>query len=158
MVGSKKDGDKIANNPSTANLAAMLPFVDGMAAASGFLKLLGMSPEAISELQQSAQELKDQASILTLPDEFNAQFANQGWIATGAMSPEVMGGLEATRMIRQIEKETHQTKCQIIALTANSQPSDTEACLAAGMDDFLAKPFRRHELFAKIERQFPAGQ
>ena len=70
----------------------------------------------------------------------------------------VMGGLEATRMIRQIEKETHQTKCQIIALTANSQPSDTEACLAAGMDDFLAKPFRRHELFAKIELQFPAEQ
>jgi signal transduction histidine kinase/ActR/RegA family two-component response regulator len=74
------------------------------------------------------------------------------------LSMPVMGGLEATRMIRQIEKETHQTKCQIIALTANSQPSDTEACLAAGMDDFLAKPFRRHELFAKIERQFPAGQ
>ncbi|TMV87331.1 hypothetical protein FGG78_18880 [Thioclava sp. BHET1] len=90
MAGSKKDGDKIANNPSTAKLAAMLPIVDGMAAAPGFLKLLGMSPDAISELQQSAQELKDQASILTLPDEFNAQFANQGWIATGALSPDVM--------------------------------------------------------------------
>lgn len=90
MAGSKKDGDKIANNPSTANLAAMLPIAEAMAAAPGFLKLLGMSPDAISKLQQSAQELSDQASILTLPDEFNAQFANQGWIATGALSPDVM--------------------------------------------------------------------
>ncbi|MEM7189942.1 MAG: hypothetical protein AAF439_10055 [Pseudomonadota bacterium] len=88
----------IANNPSAANLAAMLPIVNGMAAAPGFLKLLGMSPDAISELRQSAQELKDQASILTLPDEFNAQFANQGWIVTGAMSPDVMrNALEYSR-------------------------------------------------------------
>ncbi|MFD1913358.1 hypothetical protein [Halodurantibacterium flavum] len=90
MAGSKKDGGKIAENPSAANLAAMLPLVDVMAAGPDFLKLLGLSPEIISELQKSALELQDHANILTLPDEFNAQFANQGWIATGALSPEVM--------------------------------------------------------------------
>jgi hypothetical protein len=90
MAAGKRDGDKIANNPSTANLAAMLPIVEVIAAAPVFLKLLGISPDSISKLQQSAQELKDQASILTLPDEFNEEFANQGWIATGALSPDVM--------------------------------------------------------------------
>ncbi len=55
----------------------------------------------------------------------------------------VMDGLEATRQIRKVEA----TKCmcrervKIIALTANSQLQDKENCLAAGMDDYINKPF-----------------
>lgn len=90
MAKGKENGGKIADNPSTAKLAGMLSVVDGMAAAAGLLRLLGMSPDVIDKLQQSARELKGQGYILSLPDEFNAQFANQGWIATGALSPDVM--------------------------------------------------------------------
>lgn len=55
----------------------------------------------------------------------------------------VMDGLEATRQIRKIEKERHidQERVKIIALTANSQQQDKENCLAAGMDDYINKPF-----------------
>ena len=54
----------------------------------------------------------------------------------------VMDGLEATRQIRCLEA-LRQTSdhVKIIALTANSQQQDKENCLAAGMDDYINKPF-----------------
>ena len=60
----------------------------------------------------------------------------------------VMNGLEATRKIR--ERETG-SRIPIIALTANAMPGDRERCLAAGMDDFLSKPFKRDELADKLD-------
>lgn len=55
----------------------------------------------------------------------------------------VMNGLEATRKIRKIEATNYENRerVKIIALTANSQQQDKENCLAAGMDDYINKPF-----------------
>jgi PAS domain S-box-containing protein len=53
-----------------------------------------------------------------------------------------MDGLEATRRIRALP--LHQP--YIVALTAGVQPADREACVSAGMDDYLAKPVRVHEV------------
>ena len=61
----------------------------------------------------------------------------------------VMDGLVATKKIRGIE-EAAGFHVPIIAFTANVMPGDRERCLAAGMDDFLAKPFQRQELAAKL--------
>ena len=58
-----------------------------------------------------------------------------------------LDGLAATRQIRAMELPCQP---QIIALTANAFASDREACLAAGMDDFLAKPLRSEVLKAKL--------
>ena len=66
------------------------------------------------------------------------------------LSMPVLGGLEATRQIRAFEKDAARPPCKIIALTANAQPSDAEACRAAGMDDFLSKPFRKGELISAV--------
>lgn len=66
------------------------------------------------------------------------------------LSMPVLGGLEATRQIRALEKGMARPACRIIALTANAQPSDTAACLEAGMDDFLSKPFRKGDLLSII--------
>jgi signal transduction histidine kinase/DNA-binding response OmpR family regulator len=57
-------------------------------------------------------------------------------------------GLEATRQIRAAEAGTHRTP--IVALTANAYGEDREACLAAGMDDFLVKPLDRERLAAVL--------
>jgi len=58
-----------------------------------------------------------------------------------------MDGVEATREIR----EKHDASIRIIALTANVSADERERCLAAGMNGYLTKPFKPHELFAAVE-------
>jgi PAS domain S-box-containing protein len=60
-----------------------------------------------------------------------------------------MDGLEATRRIRDAH-DVEQPR--IIAMTANAMQGDREACLDAGMDDYLAKPVRIDDLSAALER------
>ena len=69
----------------------------------------------------------------------------------------VMDGLEATRHIREQEKETG-LHLPIIALTAHAMPDDREKCLRAGMDDYVSKPVRRQELYAALEAFFPKDE
>ncbi|HLF74543.1 MAG TPA: GAF domain-containing protein [Anaerolineales bacterium] len=64
-----------------------------------------------------------------------------------------MDGLDATRSIRKLENVTQP---HIIAMTANAMEGDREMCLAAGMNDYVSKPIRVHELveaLMKAERK-----
>jgi CheY-like chemotaxis protein len=62
--------------------------------------------------------------------------------------PEI-DGLEATRRIRSRWPDRD---IRIVAMTANAMAGDREACLAAGMDDYISKPIRPPELVAVLER------
>src|SRR5262249_45678800 len=66
-----------------------------------------------------------------------------------------LDGLEATRMIRAQESQAGHKHLPIIALTANAFAQDREACLAAGMHDYLSKPFTLDQLQAVLARWLP---
>ncbi|MEA2872988.1 MAG: hypothetical protein QOH67_2964 [Hyphomicrobiales bacterium] len=57
-----------------------------------------------------------------------------------------LDGLEATRRIRAAEATKGAPRTRVVALTANAFGEDREACLAAGMDNFLVKPLDRERL------------
>jgi CheY-like chemotaxis protein len=96
---------------------------------------------------------------------YGAEVAGDGLQAIGALEgsdydvilmdvqmPE-LDGLEATRRIR---KRWPDRQVHIVAMTANAMAGDREACLAAGMNDYVSKPIRPAELAAALQRA-PTG-
>jgi len=90
--------------------------------------------------------------------------AENGWLAIEAMNTQtydavlmdcqmpVMDGLTATGEIRRREQTSGAARVPVIALTANAMEGDRERCLAAGMDDFLSKPFTQQQLATLLRR------
>ena len=66
------------------------------------------------------------------------------------MHMPLMGGVEATCAIRAREVAEGRPRTPIIAMTAAAMQSDKDACIAAGMDDYLAKPIRAKDLLEKL--------
>jgi len=93
-----------------------------------------------------------------------AHAAENGWLALEAINNDaydavlmdcqmpVMDGLTATAELRRREQNAGGARLPIIALTANTMEGDRERCLAAGMDDFLSKPFSQQQLAVLLKR------
>lgn len=97
------------------------------------LKLLSRE-DLIVELASNGQEgfnrIKNQSYSLVLMD----------------IQMPVLDGITATQMIREWEQKEGRSPIPIVALTANAMAGDREKYLAAGMNDYLAKPFKRADL------------
>jgi PAS domain S-box-containing protein len=65
-----------------------------------------------------------------------------------------MDGLEVTRRMRA---QPALAGLPVIAMTAHAMSTDRDRCLAAGMNDFVSKPFEPYALFATLARWLPAG-
>lgn len=99
------------------------------------LRALGIQTEMVSDGAEAVAALRNE---------------RYGAILMDCQMPNV-DGFEATRLIREQEEASgHRTP--IIAMTANAFKEDRDACLAAGMDDYLAKPVRMEALRGTIER------
>jgi len=70
----------------------------------------------------------------------------------------VMDGIEATKVIRDLEKSRGGARrIPIIALTAHAVKDYIDACLQAGMDDYLIKPVFRQDLLGKVDHWIDSG-
>src|ERR1700761_2041565 len=127
---------------------------------------------ANEELPTDAAILKDKRILLVEDNEMNRFLAitvlnNYGAVVTHAVNGKeavdamknhtydavlmdvqmpVMDGREATRLIRR----EYDTKTPIIALTANAIKGEMDLCMAAGMNDYVSKPFEEDDLIRKI--------
>ena len=71
-----------------------------------------------------------------------------------------LDGFETTQRIRRQEaaQGDSRQRLPIIALTANAMQGDRERCLAAGMDDYISKPFNQDQLRALLLRTLPLAE
>ncbi|MEC4024860.1 response regulator [Pseudomonas fulva] len=106
--------------------------------AKGMLAKLGCQVELATQGVEALARLEEQAFDLVLMD----------------CNMPVMDGYEATRRIRE---RGRWPGLPVVALTANAMPEERERCRAAGMDDYLAKPFRREDLLAVVDRWVPVS-
>jgi signal transduction histidine kinase/ActR/RegA family two-component response regulator len=123
-----------AGRPTLADLRILLVednAVNQMLAMS-MLRKLGASAELAQDGQECVEKVRSGDYDLVLMD----------------IQMPRMDGMAATRAIRQL---TNIRQPRIVALTANAMDSDREACLAAGMEDFLSKPFQVSDLQERLE-------
>ncbi|MDX1694817.1 MAG: response regulator [Ketobacteraceae bacterium] len=97
--------------------------------AKGALKKLGISTDVTNNGEEAIDAIQDKHYDIVLMD----------------CEMPIMDGFEATRVIREWEKSMGK-HVPIIALTADDTEDCRKACLEAGMDDFMKKPFRSDQL------------
>ncbi len=139
-------------------------------------------PQALHQKQKAKELVKINAKILLVEDNIVNQqvsklmlaqwhcqmdFAGDGLNAVKKLvnerydlvfmdcqMPEI-DGYAATRIIRQQEQSQRNQRNIIIALTAHALKGDKALCLAAGMDDYLSKPFNKAQMLAILQKWLP---
>jgi two-component system sensor histidine kinase/response regulator len=104
--------------------------------AAGMLETLGCATKLVENGKRAIEALNQES--------YDAVFMD--------CHMPVMDGMTATAEIRRREQSAGGARMPIIALTANAMDGDRERCLAAGMDDFLIKPFTLQKLAALLRR------
>ena len=114
------------------------------------VKTAGNGAEAVKMYQRSAEE-DERGNLETIRKKGRTKDNGSYHLIFMDVQMPVMDGLTATREIRKWEqgKGVH---IPVIAMTANAVEGDREKCLAAGMDDYIAKPIRKEDVVALVEK------
>ncbi|MEY2878099.1 MAG: hypothetical protein RLZZ15_479 [Verrucomicrobiota bacterium] len=104
---------------------------------TAMLKALGYTPATASDGAQGLTALAAHRYDLVLMD----------------VQMPVLDGFGATRRLRDGEAGELNRRVRVVALTANAASEDRDACLAAGMDDFLTKPIQRPRLLEVLAKK-----
>jgi signal transduction histidine kinase/ActR/RegA family two-component response regulator len=142
----------LVQSADPAQVTSALPSALGKPPSSRVLQVLLVEDHPINQILATTLLKKwgHQVVLAKNGQEAVDLFGSQVWdVILMDMQMPVMGGLEATRLIRAAESGGKRTP--IIAMTANAMDSDRQACLQAGMDDHLAKPFNAVGLQAMLE-------
>jgi signal transduction histidine kinase/CheY-like chemotaxis protein len=94
------------------------------------LSLLGVHCETAVDGREAVQRFRDRSFAMIFMD----------------CQMPVMDGYQATAEIRELERQEGRAPTPVIAMTANAMTGDREKCIAAGMDDYLAKPVSLEQL------------
>ena len=152
----------------------------------GESSIIELPSDFIEEMKREAQAAETNGHILVAEDNpvnrtvalgqleelgFTAKAVENGEEALKAMESEVfdiilmdcqmprLDGYETSRQIRKREAEQGvSSPIRIIAVTAHAMKGDRERCLEAGMDDYLAKPFRSSDLAKMLHRWSVPGK
>jgi CheY-like chemotaxis protein/HPt (histidine-containing phosphotransfer) domain-containing protein len=130
-------GTLVANEVKRAYTGRVLLVEDNainQRVARRFLERLGCEVQVVGDGKQAVDAFQRNSYGFILMD----------------MQMPVMDGIEATRLIREIEGGTRHTP--IVALTANAMMGTLERCLGAGMDDYLTKPLDISRLQDVLDR------
>lgn len=104
------------------------------------LQKMGYEADAVNNGQEAIKQLVDRHYDVILMD----------------CQMPLLDGYEATRQLRQREQSHHYHHTPIIGITAFAMTGDRQKCLDAGMDDYLSKPVRIHELEKLLEKWMPS--
>ncbi|MCJ8498958.1 response regulator [Desulfatitalea alkaliphila] len=108
--------------------------------ALGILANLGLEADVVADGAAAVKALETSAYDVVLMD----------------VQMPVMDGLTATRRIRDPRSAVRRHDVPIVAMTAHAMQGDREKCLAAGMNDYLAKPFNPRVLAGILNQWLPA--
>jgi CheY-like chemotaxis protein len=110
--------------------------------AVSMLESLGCVTDTVADGREAVAKFRDNGYDIVLMD----------------IQMPAMDGLEATATMREWERQRGDSlRTPIVALTANAMVGDRERLLAAGMDDYVSKPFTLDELAGLLRRWLPAG-
>ena len=134
-----RNNPAILSCPSAPRILLAEDNITNQRVVMGLLKKRGLSADAVANGNEVLESLAAIPYDLVLMD---------------VQMPE-MDGFEATRQVRRSQSAVLNQEIPIIALTANAMPDDRRKCLAAGMNDYIAKPINPTILFETLGRWLP---
>ena len=132
--------DKIKKELSSIKALLVEDNLTNQLVAEGMLKQLGVDYETVNNGQEALDKLADTAFDMVFMD----------------CQMPVLDGYQATKEIRSPSSAVMNNKVPIIAMTANALIGDREKCIAAGMDDYIAKPVSVDKLGMVIQKWMPS--